>query len=761
MANKQLTASVRLNTSQAEQKLRNIAKAIDTINRVANRQSNAYAGVNSALSKSNKQTSAVVNQTKQWASAQRQVGTSLKSNNSLLTNIGSKLKSIAATYIGIMGAKAVTKTSDTITSAQNRLNALEGATPESTQLAMDKMYVASQNSRSGFDKMLSNVSKTMTLAGDSFDNNIDNAIRFQEIMAKAYAVGGASDEEATSSMYQLVQALGSGILQGDELRSVREGAPLAYKEIEKFAQKVFETEDSLKDLASQGVITSDLVVAAIMDAGEGIDKQFAKTKMTFSQAAVTIKNMAVKAFTPVMEMFNRILNSDVGQAIINGIGYAFVFIANVVLWVADIIGNVFNWFVQNWPWIQYVVIFALLAIGMYLMWLAGVSLVRTAIAIAGWIAEHATILGVIGIIALLVTFIIWLANTTSSGAGFMVAAIATVGVAVFALGMLFNSTTMMIVGIVIVVVALIVSLLATCGEEIMAGVYAVGAFIYNLVVGTVNGILQFIWSYFVEPFLGIIEWILNCCNGGFNSFGDAVANLIGQVISWFLSLGKVVTKIIDAIFGTDWTSGLSSLQDKVLAWGKNENSITLSREAPTVQSIAGNFGVDLPDRIEYGSAMDAGAKKGAQIENTLESWGNKLKNSMSFDGLGKSLGKFAGIERGDNLLNGIGDPSGSYLPGLTDPKYDLDFSKPEDLLANIDKNTGDMKDSMDLSNDDMEYLRKIAEMEWRNEFTTAEIKVDMTNHNTVNGEKDLDGIVDYLSDVLRAEMTNVAYGVHY
>jgi hypothetical protein len=68
---------------------------------------------------------------------------------------------------------------------------------------------------------------------------------------------------------------------------------------------------------------------------------------------------------------------------------------------------------------------------------------------------------------------------------------------------------------------------------------------------------------------------------------------------------------------------------------------------------------------------------------------------------------------------------------------------------------------MDLSNDDLDYLRKLADMEWRNEFTTAEIKVDMTNHNTVNGERDLDGIVSYLSDVLREEMTSVAYGVHY
>jgi hypothetical protein len=88
---------------------------------------------------------------------------------------------------------------------------------------------------------------------------------------------------------------------------------------------------------------------------------------------------------------------------------------------------------------------------------------------------------------------------------------------------------------------------------------------------------------------------------------------------------------------------------------------------------------------------------------------------------------------------------------------------PDDLaytLDGISDDVGNISDSMDLTNDELDYLRRIADMEWRNEFTTAEIKVDMTNHNTVNGERDLDGIVEYLSDTLRAEMTQVAYGVH-
>ena len=187
---------------------------------------------------------------------------------------------------------------------------------------------------------------------------------------------------------------------------------------------------------------------------------------------------------------------------------------------------------------------------------------------------------------------------------------------------------------------------------------------------------------------------------------------------------------MDAIFGTDLSSGLNSLQEKVLSWCKNDSAITLSREAPALQ------------RWAYGDAYNTGYKWGSSGANWV---GDKLS------GIGNYLKSY------NDANTAVG---GSYLPDVTSPAMSLsdDFLKG---LDGIGSDVGDIKDSMDLSNDDLEYLRKIADMEWRNEFTTAEIRVDMTNNNTVTAERDLDGIVEYLSDVLRTEMTNVAYGVHY
>ena len=728
MANKTLNASVKLDTKSAVSSLTKLEKKIKAVNTAINKTSTGNNKLNTAINKAVKSTeklntatnkvanttNKVVNANERAANSARKMTAAYSASKTAASGLLKTVKSLAATYLGVMGMKTVIGASDTITSAENRLNNLVGGNEALTQESMDKMYGAAQRSRSGYGAMMSNVSKLMTLSGEAFNNNIDNAIRFQEIMSKAYTVGGASAAEQSSSMYQLIQALGSGILQGDELRSVREGAPIAYKAIEKFAQGVLHSNESLKELASQGRITSDIIVAAIMNAGDDIEGKFNNTWITFAQAWDMIKNMALQAFRPVLQMLNDILNSTTIQNIISGLGQAFVFIANLIVWISDLIGRLFSWIAENWDWLSRVILTVLVIIGgimaavlfpkfiawikyiafaaVYYTWL-GITAVASALKVAAaWAIANWQLLLIILVIVAVITAVIWLADSFEDACG-------------------------MIVGVVMTAVA----------------------FIWNVIVGVINAIIQFLWAYFVEPWIGIIEWVLNVFNGGFNSFGDAVKNLLGNIISWFLSLGQVVTNIIDAIFGTNWTDGLESLKSKILDWGKNETAITLSREAPTLSNMT-NGAVD---RWAYSEAYDSGYN-----------WGSSGMNWVT-----DKIGAFGDYLKSYNDANTV--VGGSYLPDIG---VDANGLATDDFLKNIGdigSDVGDIKDSMDLSNDDLEYLRKIADMEWRNEFTTAEIRVDMTNNNTVSSERDLDGIVEYLSDVLRNEMTNVAYGVHY
>ena len=200
---------------------------------------------------------------------------------------------------------------------------------------------------------------------------------------------------------------------------------------------------------------------------------------------------------------------------------------------------------------------------------------------------------------------------------------------------------MTIVAIITILYVVVAAINKVTGSSISAtgiivgAVATAGAFIGNIAIATINGILHLVWA-FVEPFIGIVEWILNVVNGGFDSFGDAVANLIGQIISWFLSLGKVVTTIIDAIFGTDWTSTLSNLQKEVIAWGKNDNAITLSREAPGIDyrfsyTDAWNWGYDKGSNL-FGSGDNTAADLAQQIaDNTAGAKDNTDKIADALD----------------------------------------------------------------------------------------------------------------------------------
>lgn len=684
--NKQLTARVKLNTTDAEKKLKRLSLAIDAINKAVGKQTNAYNSVNAALGKNSANLSKVKQRTDEIAKSANKVNTNFKKTNHTVGALGGKLKWLASTYLGVMGIRGIATASDTVTKAENKFNNLNGNNQQLTQQSMDKIYSASIRSRSGYGDMLSNVSRNMALAGNAFGGNVDNAIRFQEIMAKSYAVGGASAAEQSSSMYQLVQALGSGVLQGDELRSVREGAPIAYKKIEEFARGVYDTEESLKELASQGKITSDIVVAAIMDAEQSINDSFENSKVTFEQTWTMMMSTVQKAFEPALQALNKILRSEFIQSFITAIGSITAVVGKTLSWILNGISNFLTWCEDNWSWLSRAIMTALLLIGtvmaiilfpkfiawigyllfaiQYYGWLTATAVMSALKTAAAWAIANWQLLLIILVIVAVITAVIWMADSFEDACG-------------------------MIVG----------------------GIMTAVAFVYNLIIGVINGIIQAAWSMFAEPFLGIIEWILNACNGGFNSFGDAVANLIGQVISWFLSLGKVVTKIIDAIFGSDWTSGLESLQDKVLKWGKNENAITVNRDAPTIK------------RWAYSDAYSTGYDWGSSGANWIS---NKLSG-----------------------LTALVDPNNSGLGDVTGN------------IGDIKANTDAMKDSMDLRDDDLEFLRRVAEMEWRNEFTTAEIKVDMTNNNSISSERDWEGMLTYLSDALREEMVSVADGVHY
>ncbi len=609
-----------------------------------------------------------------------------------------KVKSLVGAYVGISTVKNALDLSDELTQTTARLdmmvsqyNALNG-TMQTTDELSQMIFLSAQNSRASYMDTAASVAKLGNNARDAFAST-GEIVQFAELVNKQFTIAGASATESSNAFLQLTQALGSGVLRGDELNSIFEQAPNLIQTVADYMDVPI---GKIREMASDGQITADIVKNAMFAAADDIDAKFNSMPLTWGQLWTQYSNLALKTFQPVLQRLNEMANDQHMQTALTGIMNALSGAATIALNVIDVMVTGGAYIVDNWSMIAPVIggVAAALAIynGALLLHNAyeaasnGLKMIAAIRSVAHGTATAAETAATTGASAAQIAFnaalyacpLTWIVLA-------IIAVIAAIYLVVAAINKV-QGTTYSATGVI-------------CGLVATAG-----AFIVNTGVGLLNGLIQLIWSIFVEPFLGIVEWVLNVTNGGFDSFGGAVANLIGNIISWFLSLGEVVTKIIDAIFGTDWTAGLNALQNNVLAWGKNENAITLDREAPTIAY-----------RASYSDAYNKGYDFGQGVENKISDFFGGIKDLGNSGDTG-ALGSYGAAS--DMAAN----------------------------VANIAGDTSSISDSLDVSEEDLKYLRDIAEQEAINRFTTAEIKVDMSGmSNTVHNTNDLDGIVDGLT----------------
>lgn len=640
---------------------------------------------------------------------QQKFNNSIRGGSNSANGLLSTIKKVAIAAGGIAGINKVLNISDELASTKARLNLLvdDGGSVEALE---QKIMASAQRSRSAYFDTASAVAKLGLNAGNAFNGDMDQVIAFMEQVNKQFVIGGATAQEQSNAMIQLTQAMAAGALRGEELNSILDGAPGIARAIEKYMGIA---EGSIKTVAQEGKVTAEVVKNAMFAMADETNAKFDSMPKTWGQIWVDMKNQALSMFAPILTKINQIGNSTKFQKVTTGLINGLAAVANVASSALDILIAIASVFVDNWGIIQPLVLGIAAAMLLYNGYLIANNAI-TAISNAqkGLAAVQAYKAAV--------------ANTTLAAtekAEAMAKASATAAQYGFNAALLACPLTWILL-IIIAVIAAIYMIVAAINKltgstisatGIICGVVAVaGAFVLNCAIGVLNAIIQAIWMIFVAPFLGIIEWILNVCNGGFNSFGDAVANLIGQIIGWFLNLGKVVTTIIDAIFGTDWTSGLESLQSAVTSWGKNENAITLDKNAPTIDY-----------RATYSGAWDAGY------------------------GFGQGI---------DDKIGGMFDASGMDSMGAFDLSNTLDgiYGNTGDTAAN----TAATADALDIAEEDLAYLRDIAEREAINRFTTAEIKVEQHNENHISKDADLDGIMDAWANDFAEKLEVSEEGVH-
>lgn len=585
---------------------------------------------------------------------QNKLNKEIQDGKNKVDNMMGSVVSLVSAYAGFKTIGKLVNLSDEYTQTRARLNLMNDGLQTTDEL-QQKIFNSAQRARSSYQTQADIVAKLGQRAGDAFKSN-NETIAFAENLSKLFVIAGASQQEMASASLQLTQALGSGVLRGEELNAVFESAPNVIQTIADYLDVPI---GKIREMASDGKITADIVKNALLGATNDINSQFDSIPMTWSQVWTSVMNELYVATQPILELINLLA--------------------------------------QNWSIIEPIVIALATAIGLYTAALltyntvVGISTALTATkAAADALAAGKTFM--------------W----TASQYGFNAALLAC--------------PLTWILLIIIAVIAAIYAVVAAINKAKGTTVSATG-----VICGSINVVLQFFKNlglFIANVALGIWNALGACAS----NIGIAFNNVICNIKSWFYGLLETVMDVIAGIVKTlnklpfidiD-VSGITSKADEYAA--KKAEAENNKKDYESV-SEAFNKGMNTFDAFETGWVSDA---------------------------------YNAGYKVGENVDSAIGDFfGGGDIPDMASDLGDLGNS-----ASKIASDTGSIKDSLDITSEELKYLRDLAEQEVINRFTTAEIHVDMGGiTNNVSNNNDLDGIINYLVEGVEVAMEETAEGV--
>lgn len=681
------------------------AAAIERAAQSANRTEQEMNQASSATQRMQQELRGVGQHTQNNTNYQNNYNKSVNDGSSAVSFLLGKAKTMATTLGAAFGAKQVIGLSDTMASSRARLDLMNDGLQTTKQL-QDMVYQSAQRSRGSYQDTADIVSKLGILAKREFKNN-EEAVLFAEQMNKQFVIGGASAQEQSAAMYQLTQAMASGRLQGDEFRSIMENAPMLAQSI---AQSLGKSTAELREMSSEGLLTSDVIKKALFASADETNRKFEQMPRTFSQVMASVKNQALMAFQPVLNQINRIANSKNFDHFVEGSVTAISIVASAATTAFGLITSVAGFLYDNWS-IVGPLIFGVVAVlgGLKLAMLAvnGVQLIGTAIT-RGYMIAKGALMVVTGLL------------TGAEGA-------ATVAQQAFNSALLACPITWILIAIVALIAIFYAAVAAVnkfAGTSISAtgflvGVFATaGAFIGNTVIGVVNAVIT--W------FVTLWNFIAAFANFFANVFNDPVAaieHLFLNLFNCILDIVSGAADLIDKITGSNLSGSIDGFQNKVNKWAQNK----IPEQKEYVKTLDPDK-YTINKRIAYGDAYKAGYDWGKNLGKSKKVKTPKVKNPKIPD-----YGKI------------VKDPSSTATAANT---------------GKTAANTAKTANSVSATQEDLSYLRDIAEQEAINQITSPIINVEMTNNNTVNSGMDLDGISSMLRSKVEEEMYASAEGVY-
>ena len=643
----------------------------------------------------------------------REINEGVHSANNLMDSI----KGMVAAYAGIQTIGEIIGLSDTMTQTTARLDLIvdDGGSVEDLQ---NKIFLSAERARGSYLATADAVSKLGMQASQAFSSN-DELIAFTELLNKQFVNAGTEAAGIDSVMLQLTQSMAAGVMQGEELNAIMDNASIIVQDIQRYLQEVQGIDASnIKELASEGVVTAEVIKNAMFYAADETNAKFETMPKTFGQVWQSFQNTALMAFQTVLNRMNDFANSEAFNAFIMSAQEAMLVLAGIVTSIFDMIGAIGTFAYENWSIISPIIWGIIGALAIYAAYLA--------------ITKAAELASAAGKIILCVASY---AHAAATGAEASATAAATAAQYGFNAALLACPITWIII-LIIALIALFYAAVAAVNKfagtsvsatGIICGVFMVAAaFIGNLFVALIN--------FVIDIFVVLWNFIAAFANFFGNVFNDpvgAIARLFFDLVDTVLSLLQSLASAIDTIFGSNLAGAVQGWRDSLGGWVDS----TFGQGEEIMAKLNAE---DLHlDRFEYSSAWDAGYSFGEGIDESIANF----DPSSLFDTNVPGAGDYADLSGYGSDLGGLG----GIGSGVDD----------------IAGNTGAIADSMDITEEDLKYLRDIAEQEAINRFTTAEINIDQSGmQNNISNGMDLDGVISGLTEGVNEAIDSMAEGVH-